>query len=306
MGQKVNGETEFITAESPASRLDSFLAAHYGQSRSYFAALIEDGHISVNGAAPKKSDKVKTGDRISVTFPPEVLPDISPREMQFDIVYETLRYAIINKPAGVTVHPAPGHYNDSLVNGLLHRFAIADESPDFRPGIVHRLDKDTSGLLIVAKDRRAREVLSSLFSARNIKKKYTAVAWGMAKFKSITVDEPIGRDKIHRKRMCVSPEGRPAKTDITVMEQYKNAFLADILLHTGRTHQIRVHMKHLNHPLLGDELYGGKACAALLHRQALHASAVEFIDPFNDQCVKVEIPLPDSIAELLKKLRGNT
>lgn len=302
MKNNVNTNFAKIVCASPSSRADSFLSDHFGRSRSYFASLIEGGHVTINGRIPKKSDSVKPGDEIVVSFPVEPAPDITPKEMDFDVLVDNRRYAIINKPAGVTVHPAPGHYDDSLVNGLLHRFNIEDDPDGFRPGIVHRLDKDTSGLLLIAKDRDAREALSALFSSREIKKYYMALASGKPKFTFTSIDAPIARDRLHRKRMCVDPSGRNAKTDVTVKEVFKNAFLADILLHTGRTHQIRVHMKHIKHPLLGDELYGGKGCAALFHRQALHAYRIAFSDPFTGEDVDISIPLPEDMLSLIKRI----
>ncbi len=291
-----------FTADTGAKRADTFLSEKLGQSRSYVANLIEGGHVLINGEVPRKSASVKRGDAIHVVLPKEALPDITPKEIPFDIIIDTQRYAIINKPAGIAVHPAPGHYGDSLVNGLLHAFKIDDEEGAFRPGIVHRLDKDTSGLLIVAKDRQAREILSRMFHDRLIDKYYLAIASGVPRFKNTFVDAPIGRDKKHRQRMAVCENGRAARTEITVKEQYSGAFLADIRLYSGRTHQIRVHMKHLGHPLLGDTLYGGTREAALFGRQALHAYKLEFNDPFTDSKISAGAELPADMAELREKL----
>ena len=291
-----------FTADSGAKRIDAFLSERLGQSRSYIAALITEGHILVNGKAPRKSDSVKAGDLFKVVFAEEKAPDITPKEIQFDIITDNSRYAVINKPAGIAVHPAPGHYDDSLVNGLLHAFKIDDEEGAFRPGIVHRLDKNTSGLLIVAKDRQARETLSRMFHDRLINKYYLAIASGVPRFKHTFIDFPIGRDERHRQRMAVRENGRPARTEIAVKEQYKNAFLADIRLYSGRTHQIRVHMKHIGHPLLGDTLYGGTRETAFFSRQALHAYKLEFTDPFSGEEVCVSAGLPEDMAELLAKL----
>ncbi|MDR2885124.1 MAG: RluA family pseudouridine synthase [Deferribacteraceae bacterium] len=292
-----------LVATESAKRLDQYLADNLSRSRSYFSTLIDDGHVLLNGNTPKKSDKVKVGDVINIHFPKEELPDITPREVAFDIVYDTPRYAIINKPAGIAVHPAPGHYDDSLVNGLLYAFSIKDEAADLRPGIVHRLDKDTSGLLIVAKDGEAREKLSRLFHDRLVDKYYLAVAYGVPKFKTITIEAPIGRDKKHRQRMAVTDDGRQAKTVVTVRELYNKAFLADVKLFTGRTHQIRVHMKHVGHSLLGDELYGGATLGKLFDRQALHAYRVAFIDPFTNEPIDISIDLPEDMKELIERIR---
>lgn len=293
---------EEITAECDAKRVDTFLAEKFGQSRSYFSSLISEGYVIIDGKTPKKSDSLKKGSLIKITFPEEKTYDLTPKKISFEIVLDTKRYAVINKPAGITVHPAPGNYDNSLVNGLLYEFNIEKDDSDFRPGIVHRLDKDTSGLLIIAKDRQAREVLSSLFQNRNINKYYYAIAYGKPAFKEIIIDKAIGRDKFNRQRMSVSDSGKPAKTLIMVKELYSGAFLADVKLFTGRTHQIRVHMKYIKHPLLGDQLYGGN-CAKLFHRQALHAYKLEFTDPFTNESISLSIDMPEDMKNLAQKLR---
>lgn len=292
-----------ITANAAGKRADNFIADITGRSRSYITSLIESEDILINGMPCRKSGGIKEGDIIEITFTEPPAPDITPKEIAFETVLDTPRYAVINKPAGITVHPSPGHYDDSLINGLLHAFKIDDDTDSFRPGVVHRLDKDTSGLLVVAKDRNAREVLSKLFQDRAIDKYYLAVAKGVVKNNSITVDAAIGRDKKHRKRMAVVEDGRNALTEINVKERYKNATLVDIRLFTGRTHQIRVHMKHIGHPLLGDELYGGADCVKQFHRQALHAYRLEFTDPFTNEDVRLSTNLPDDIYDLIKKLK---
>lgn len=294
-----------LTASTASKRADIYLASVYDASRSYFTRLLEEGLILVNGQKPKKSQDIKEGDSITVTFPKEELPDLSPKEMSINVLFETDRYAVIDKPAGVAVHPAPGHYDDSLVNGLLHKFSIDDEDAGYRPGIVHRLDKDTSGLLIIAKDRKCREVISTMFQNRQIDKYYKAVCFGVPRFRSIIIETEIARDSIHRKRMQVVKEGgKHAKTQVKVAEIFskKKAFLADIKLFTGRTHQIRVHMAYLKHPLLGDELYGSKTCSNIFHRQALHAARLQFTDPFTSANIDISSPLPEDITLLIKSL----
>ena len=292
-----------FTADSEAKRVDVFLSDKFKQSRSYFANLISDGRVLMNGKQPRKSDGVRTGYTFSVEFPKEKMPDITPKEIPFEITFDSARYAIINKPAGITVHPSPGHYEDSLINGLLYAFNINDDKEAFRPGIVHRLDKDSSGLLVVAKDRQARETLSRLFHDRLIDKYYLAIACGAARQKRLLIDAPIGRDKKNRQRMAVCEGGRPARTEITVVEQYKTAFLADIRIYSGRTHQIRTHLKYIGHPLLGDKLYGGnRGTGDLISRQALHAYKLEFVDPFTKEKISVSAELPKDMAELRLKL----
>ncbi|MDR2870816.1 MAG: RluA family pseudouridine synthase [Deferribacteraceae bacterium] len=293
-------ETITLTATIAASRTDNFLSMQTGKSRSQIAALIDAGLVLVNGKPARKAATVKLGDVFELSILPEPIPDISPREMPLDIIYNGKRYAIINKPAGIAVHPAPGHYDDSLVNGLLHAFQIEDNEAGFRPGIVHRLDKDTSGLLIIAKDRDAREIFSKLFQDRQIEKYYMAIAGGTPTFKETIIEAAIARDKKHRQRMAVSEDGRAAKTKVHVEKILKNAFLADIQLFTGRTHQIRVHMKHIKHPLAGDTLYGGKID---FPRQALHAYKLCFIDPFTEEKVEYSAALPKDMEELIERLK---
>ncbi|GAB7141035.1 RluA family pseudouridine synthase [Deferribacterales bacterium RsTz2092] len=300
---------EVASKSTQLDRVDSFLAVKTGKSRSYISQLIKGGYVLLRGVPPRKSDVVANGDTFELTFPPEPDIDLTPREIPFDIIYDSPRYAVINKPAGVVVQPAPGHLNDSLVNGLLYAFNITDDMGDkkggFRPGIVHRLDKDTSGLMLVAKDRDSREILSKLFHDRLINKYYVAIAMGKPRFQEMLINEPIARDKIHRQRMCIDTGGRTAKTGVKVSKLFVNSFMADIRLYTGRTHQIRIHFKHIGHPLLGDSLYGGASAARLFHRQALHSYKIEFVDPFAGKPVSYTAPLPEDMQELITRQLTN-
>lgn len=292
---------EFI-AEEQGIRLDVLLSTVCGKSRSFVADVISEGLVEINGRIPTKSTKVKKGDHIRVEIPEEEIPTLEPQPVAFDVVFEDEYMIIIDKPAGITVHPAPGSPDGTLVNGLLYRYKIEDNN-DFRPGIVHRLDKDTSGLIIAAKNRDAREKLSGLFQNRTVDKRYLAFCWGNPKWDEIIVDEPIGRHPVERKKMSVREDGRAAKSMFIVKERYKNAFLAEVKIWTGRTHQIRVHASHLGYPVLDDNLYGGKHNRGFkIGRQALHSWKLSFKSPFTQKNYEFLSPLPPDMALLRERL----
>lgn len=296
-------EEKFYTADIDNERLDLTASRLSGESRSLISSLFDKELIKLNGKPAKKSIKVKSGDKISIIFPPEELPDLTPKNIPFEILLDKENYAVINKPAGLTVHPAPGNYSDTLVNALLYTFTIEDNDNDFRPGIVHRLDKDTSGIMIIAKNAKYRMKLSELFSNRRIVKKYTAVCSGLPSFIEKKVTAPIGRDKYNRQRMAVTDSGRFAESLFTVKEKYKKSFLAEVEIFTGRTHQIRVHASYIKHPLVGDSLYGGKVLFGF-SRQALHSSYLEFPDPDTNEIIKISSQLPKDMVELIDNLKG--
>ncbi|MGE4267636.1 MAG: RluA family pseudouridine synthase [Deferribacterales bacterium] len=298
-----NNKTITLTAAENSVRLDTYISANSEISRSHAEKLIEQGNVTVNGIVREKKYKVKAGDNIIVVIPPEKMPDLTPVEMDMKVVYECDNYAVIDKPAGVTVHPAHGTDADTLVNGLLYLFDIQDDN-DVRPGIVHRLDKDTSGLLLVAKNRNAREKLSKMFADRTVDKKYLAVCAGNPKTEKFSAEFPIARSKKDRKKMAVDENGKHAKSEITVLKLLKGAFLAEVKIYTGRTHQIRVHMSHLGFPLAGDSVYGNKISTAMpIERQALHSWHLSFIDPFDNTQKSFQSPLPADIEELVKRLK---
>ncbi len=282
-------------------RADISCARLTEKSRSYILSLFEKELIFVNNKPAKKSAKLKSGDKIHIIFPDEQLPDLTPVNIPFDILYDTENYAVINKPAGLTCHPAPGNYNNTLVNALLYTFHISDEDNDFRPGIVHRLDKDTSGVMIIAKNTEYRMKLSELFLERNIIKKYTALCHGTPKFMEKLVEAPIGRDKYNRQKMAVREDGKMAVSRFKVLEKYKRAFLTEVTIYTGRTHQIRVHAAHISHPLIGDTLYGGKELYGF-QRQALHSSFIEFSEPVTNKPISISLQLPEDMVKLQKNL----
>lgn len=292
------------TCDISNERADKACAILSGESRQRILELFELGLIKVNGKLIKKSSKLMLGDIIEITFPKEEPTTLTPKNIAFETVYDTKDYAIINKPAGLTVHPAPGNYDNTLVHGLLYSFKIED-SDESRPGIVHRLDKDTSGLLIIAKNERYKRLLSDLFLRREIKKKYYAimnkreneeVAWLERR-----VEVGISRDKVHRQRMMADPNGRNALTVFRKKSEFKNSILCDTEIFTGRTHQIRVHASYIHHPIVGDTLYRGRALHGF-NRQALHSYFLEFNEPDSNKLISISIDLPDDMKELLEKL----
>jgi 23S rRNA pseudouridine1911/1915/1917 synthase len=266
---------------------------------------LEEGCILRNGKPGKKNDKLNIGDEISVTLPEPKAVDIVPREMPLDIVYEDEDVLVINKPKGLVVHPAAGHQDDTLVNGLL--YAMGDQlsgiNGELRPGIVHRIDKDTSGLLAVAKNDLAHTVLASQLKDHTMARTYECIVCGSLKEDSGTVDAPIGRHPTDRKKMCINARlGRNAVTHWEVIRRYRGYTHVRCRLETGRTHQIRVHMASIGHPILGDTVYGHKKPELGQDSQVLHAGQLCFRHPRDARPVMVFAPLPEYFAQLLEKL----
>ena len=295
-----------LFAELPGERLDAFLARMVPElTRSAAVRLIEEGCVLRNGHPGKKNDKLNTGDEIAVTIPEPKEVDIRPVEMALDIVYEDEDLLVLNKPKGLVVHPAAGHQDDTLVNGLLH--AMGDQlsgiNGELRPGIVHRIDKDTSGLLAVAKNDLAHTVLASQLVDHTMARTYEAIVCGSFREDSGTVDAPIGRHPSDRKKMCVTQ--RNSKTAVThweVVTRYRGYTHIRCHLETGRTHQIRVHMAHIGHPILGDTVYGHKKPELGQDSQCLHAGQLCFRHPRDGRPVMVFAPLPEYFTEVLEKL----
>ena len=290
----------------PGERLDAFLARAVADlTRSAAQRLIDEGCVLRNGKTAKKNDKLNTGDTIEVTIPEVKETEIVPTEIPLDIVYEDEDVLVINKPKGLGVHPAAGHQEDTLVNGLL--FAKAGElsgiNGELRPGIVHRIDKDTSGLLAVAKNDLAHTVLASQLKDHTMARTYDAVVCGNLKEDSGTVDAPIGRHPTDRKKMCVTARNsKEAVTHWEVVKRYRGYTHVRCKLETGRTHQIRVHMAHIGHPILGDTVYGHKKPELGLDSQCLHAGALCFFHPRDGRPVLVFAPMPDYFTKVLEKL----
>ena len=295
-----------LYADIPGERLDAFLArTAEGLSRSAAQKLIEDGQVLRNGKKGKKNDKLNPGDTIEYTIPEAKPVDIAPTEMHLDIVYEDEDLLVINKPKGLVVHPAAGHQDDTLVNGLL--YALGDDlsgiNGELRPGIVHRIDKDTSGLLAVAKNDLAHAMLASQLKDHSMARTYEAIVCGSFREDSGTVDAPIGRHPSDRKKMCVTERNsKHAVTHWEVVARYRGYTHIRCRLETGRTHQIRVHMAHIGHPILGDLVYGRKKPELGQDSQCLHAGALCFQHPRDGRPVMVFAELPQYFKDVITKL----
>ena len=295
-----------LFADIPGERLDAFLARSVeGLSRSAAQKLIEDALVLRNGKPGKKNDKLNIGDAVSYQIPEPKAVDIAPKEIPLDIVYEDDDLLVINKPKGLVVHPAAGHQDDTLVNGLLS--ALGDDlsgiNGELRPGIVHRIDKDTSGLLAVAKNDLAHTVLASQLKDHSMARTYEAIVCGVLKEDSGTVDAPIGRHPSDRKKMCVTQRNsKPAVTHWEVVRRYRGYTHIRCKLETGRTHQIRVHMAYIGHPILGDTVYGHKKPELGQSSQCLHAGVLCFAHPKDGHPVMVFAELPQYFKDVLNKL----
>ena len=295
-----------LYADTAGERLDAFIARSVENlTRSSAQRLLEEGCVLVDGKPAKKNHKLSVGQAVSVTVPEPKEVDIVPTEMPLDIVYEDEDVLVINKPKGLVVHPAAGHQDDTLVNGLLH--AMGDQlsgiNGELRPGIVHRIDKDTSGLLAVAKNDLAHTVLASQLKDHTMARTYECIVCGNLKEDSGTVNAPIGRHPTDRKKMCVAARnGRDAVTHWEVIKRYRGYTHIRCKLETGRTHQIRVHMAHLGRPILGDTVYGHKKPELGQSSQVLHAGILCFSHPRDGRPVMVMADLPDYFKEVLQKL----
>ena len=294
-----------VPAEDSGKRLDAWLAAQpeLAMTRSAVQQLLEQGQITRNGKAAKKNDKLQSGDAIRVAVPEPQTLDVLPQDIPLEIVYEDAELLVVNKPKGMVVHPAPGHPDGTLVNALLYHCAgrLSGINGVIRPGIVHRIDRDTSGLLIVAKTDRAHLGLAEQIAAHSFTREYEAVCCGRFKEESGTVHAPIGRDPRDRQKMCViATNSKDAITHYTVLTQYERHAHIRCRLKTGRTHQIRVHMKQIGHPVYGDAVYG-KAEKGV-EGQCLHAKKIGFVHPVTGEYLEFDSPLPDYFTEILRKL----
>ncbi len=303
------------------ARLDSFLAERLPLSRTRVVSLIDEGQVSINGRQVAKRTRVRPGDVIVIAVPPERETTLDPEDIPLEVRYEDEHLAVIEKPAGLVVHPAPGHASGTLVNALLHHLdRLSGIGGDTRPGIVHRLDKDTSGLMVVAKRDEAHRMLSAALSRREIRRGYLAAVWGHVDEDRFTVDRPIGRDPRDRKRMTVRHDGRPAVTHVRRLERWVAADLIALRLQTGRTHQVRVHMLSVGHPVVADPIYavgrergfGGagarwaEAFARRAGRLFLHAAHLSFAHPLTGAPLSFSSPLPEPLASAVAWARESS
>ena len=299
-------ETKTLTADQAGERLDAFLARSLPDlTRSAAQRLLEEGAVTLGGKPAKKNTKTAPGDVVEVILPDPQPVEVVPQNIPLDIVYEDADVIVVNKPVGLVVHPAPGHPDGTLVNALLYHCgeSLSGINGELRPGIVHRIDRDTSGLIIAAKNDRAHLALSAQLQDHTLARVYQAVVVGNLREDSGTVNAPIGRHPVDRKKMAIEPRnGRPAVTHWRVLARYPGYTHVECRLETGRTHQIRVHMASIGHPLLGDTVYGSKKPWPGLAGQCLHARKLRFLHPATGEPVEVECPLPDWFEKVLKQL----
>ncbi|KEJ00847.1 pseudouridine synthase [Clostridium botulinum A2B7 92] len=287
-------------------RLDLCLSKIFeDKSRSYLQGIIDEGNVLVNNKEKKRNYKLKVGDNIEVNIPEPKLLQIEPEDVKLDVIYEDKDVIVVNKPQEMVVHPAPGVYSGTLVNALLHHCKdLSGINGVARPGIVHRIDKDTSGILVVAKNDISHNNLAAQFKEHSISRVYMALVEGIIKNEQGTIEEPIGRHPVDRIKMAVVKDGRHAVTHYKVIERFKNHTLVECRLETGRTHQIRVHMSHIMHPLVGDPVYGYKKQRFNLKGQMLHAKLLGFIHPTTGQYVEFESELPEYFKKIIKILKN--
>ena len=300
--------TRELTAatEHAGVRLDAFLSADGALTRSQAARLIAEGRVRVNGKPAAKSARLSGGETVTVDIPQLRETALPPQDIPLDVVYEDDDVIVVNKPTGLVVHPAPGHPDGTLVNALLHHCgdSLSGIGGEKRPGIVHRIDRDTSGLIIAAKNDAAHLALSAQLKDHSLSRTYECLVTGNMKQDSGTVDAPIGRSSADRKKMAVVPTGRRAVTHWEVVARYPGVTHLRCRLETGRTHQIRVHMAYIGHPILGDTVYGAKKPVPGLTGQCLHATGLRFVHPRTGEPVELHCPLPPEFTAMLQKLQS--
>lgn len=295
-----------ISPENAGKRLDVCLKDLFpDHSRSFFSNLIEQGLVTVNGDIRKDSYKVSEGDQLSVRFPEPKKVETVAQDIPLNILYEDDDVLIVNKPKGMVVHPAPGHEDNTLVNAIMYHCgdSLSGINGEKRPGIVHRIDRDTTGSLIVCKNDKAHNAIAAQIKEHTVNRIYEGIVIGNIKDDDGTIDAPIARSKADRKKMVIDPAGRRAVTHYHVLERFGSYTCCEFKLETGRTHQIRVHMASIGHPILGDPVYGPKKCPFKLEGQTLHAKTIGFIHPSTGQYVEFSAPLPEYFENLLAKLR---
>lgn len=297
------GETNIYTVTKGGERLDVFLTSVSDNTRSYLQKLIDNGSVLVNGIPAKSKTKLRPGDEILVNYPLAVETDLIPQDIPLSIIYEDDSIAVIDKPKGMVVHPAPGNEDGTLVNALMYHLKdLSGIGGEVRPGIVHRIDKLTSGLIVVAKNDKAHISLAEQFKTHSAYRVYLALVNGNLREDSGTINAPIGRHRLDRKRMAVDSSGREAITHYNVISRFSELTLLRVRLETGRTHQIRVHMAYIKHPVTGDELYSSGKNRFSLQGQALHAMMLTLKHPDTNEIKTFKAPLPDWFFKILREL----
>ena len=298
---------EFLVEEDEeGDRLDVYLSDQFvDMSRSYIQKIIKDKKVTVNGKVEKAKYLVKEEDKVVIEIPKPKILEVVPQDIPIEIIYEDDDIIIVNKPQGMVVHPAPGNYEGTLVNAILYHCKgnLSSINGVIRPGIVHRIDKDTSGILMIAKNNNAHNCLAEQLKDHSITREYEFICHGVFKEDNVTVDRPIGRNPKDRLKMAIVPNGKRAVTHFEVLERFNGYTHVRARLETGRTHQIRVHAMSINHPLVGDPVYGPKNSKIKLNGQALHAKKLGFIHPTTKEYVEFDSELPDYFQKLLEKLR---
>lgn len=296
-----------VGEEEQEERIDKYLAVMFPKlSRSYIQKLLKDKMVTVNDRPVKANYRISAEDTVEMTVPDLIMPDIRPEPIPLDILYEDEDLLIVNKPKGMVVHPAAGHSEGTLVNAVMYHCGLnlSGINGVMRPGIVHRIDKDTTGSLIICKNDFAHASIAGQLKVHSITRKYRAIVWRHMKEPEGCINAPIGRHPNDRKKMAVNEKnGKPAVTHYRVLEELNGFSYLECQLETGRTHQIRVHMASIGHPLLGDSVYGPAKCPYSLQGQTLHAMTIGFVHPATGEYLEIEAPLPDYFNELLKKLK---
>lgn len=295
-----------ITENQAGQRIDRYLADSQDLSRSFLQKILKDGEVAVNGKSVKANYKLREGDRIEFEIPEAVEPDIVAEDIPLSILYEDADVLVVDKPKGMVVHPAAGHYSQTLVNAVMYhcKGELSGINGVLRPGIVHRIDRDTTGSIIICKNDMAHNEIARQLKEHSINRRYRAIVTGVLNDDEGTIEGAIGRDKKDRKKMAITADGKPAVTHYRVLQRFKHYTYVECVLETGRTHQIRVHMASIGHPLLGDEVYGRKSDKYKCEGQCLHAMTLGFHHPRTGEYIEVNAPLPPYFEHLLAVLES--